>query len=115
MALWRETHHVYRMTEFEAKFAPGQLVVHELFEYRGVVIDVDPYFKGSDSWYEQMAKSKPPKTSPWYHVLVDGAEMQTYVAERNLSADESGHPIEHPDLADHFDGLGEDGYFRQVN
>ena len=33
---------------------------------------------------------------PWYHVLVDGAEHPTYVAERHLESDERGEPIAHP-------------------
>ena len=94
----------------QAKFSVGQLVHHRLFEYRGVVIDVDPYFKGTDDWYNHMARSKPPKDRPWYHVLVDGGGMRTYVAERNLERDTDGKPINHPDVSDHFDGLGIDGY-----
>ena len=31
-------------------------------------------------------------------MLVDGAEFQTYVAERNLKADETAEPIRHPEL-----------------
>ena len=93
-----------------AKFAPGDLVHHKLFEYRGVVIDLDPHFLGSPEWYEAVAKSRPPKDRPWYHVLVDGGDIQTYVAERNLQSDPSGRPISHPDVDSHFSRLGEDGY-----
>ncbi len=89
-----------------AEFAVGQLVLHRLFEYRGVVIDVDPYFKGTDDWYDHMARSKPPKDRPWYHVLVDGGEMRTYVAERNLQPDPKGTAIDHPDISDYFDHFG---------
>ena len=101
------------MNSFEAKFSPGQLVRHTLFEYRGVIIDVDPYFKGTDQWYGTMARSRPPKDRPWYHVLVDGSDMQTYVAERNLDADAKVAPIDHPAVADHFEGLGDTGYVRR--
>lgn len=93
-----------------ANFSIGQLIQHRLFEYRGGIIDVDPYFKGSDNWYDTVARSRPPKETPWYHVLVDGAEMRTYVAERNLEADFSGQPISHADLNDYFTGLSGDGY-----
>ena len=34
---------------------------------------VDGEFAGSDEWYEEVARSRPPKDQPWYHVLVDGA------------------------------------------
>lgn len=98
------------MTSIEVKFHVGQLVHHRLFDYRGVVVDVDPVFQGSDDWYDQVARSRPPKNKPWYRVLVDGAEHETYVAERNLEPDSSRAPIEHPRLGDFFSGLGEAGY-----
>ncbi|MBT8470602.1 MAG: heat shock protein HspQ, partial [Deltaproteobacteria bacterium] len=88
----------------------GQLVHHKLFEYRGVVVDVDPEFSLSDEWYDQVAKSRPPKDVPWYRVLVGGAIHETYVAERNLEPDELGAPIEHPALIDFFDAF-EDGHY----
>lgn len=84
------------MATINAKFYVGQLIVHKLFDYRGVIIDVDPSFQGSEEWYAQMARSKPAKDRPWYHVLVDHAEHQTYVAEQNLQADNCMEPIKHP-------------------
>lgn len=87
----------------QAKFAIGELVHHRLFDYRGVVFDVDPVFQGTEEWYEQVARSRPPKDQPWYHVLVHNAEHTTYVAERNLQADDSGQPITHPHLHTLFD------------
>ena len=93
-----------------AKFSIGQLICHRLFDYRGVVIDVDPHFKGTDNWYDTVARSRPPKELPWYHVLVDGGELRTYVAERNLLPDESGRAIVHPDLGDYFEGFVGTGY-----
>ena len=89
------------MTESTCKFSIGQLVHHRLFDYRGVIADVDPTFQGTEEWYEQMARSRPPKDEPWYHVLVDQAEHTTYVAERNLESDKRQDPINHP-LCDHF-------------
>ena len=71
-----------------AKFAVGDLVYHRLFDYRGVVVDVDPTFESTEEWYEAVAKSRPPKDKPWYHVLVHEAMHSTYVAERNLEPDE---------------------------
>lgn len=93
-----------------AKFRPGQLVHHKLFDYRGVVVDVDPGFQGTEEWYETMARSRPPKDRPWYHVLVDQAEHTTYVAERNLVADYTMAPIQHPLLGTLFDRF-EDGIY----
>lgn len=97
----------------QALFYPGQVVHHRLFDYRGVVTDVDPVFLGSDEWYETMAQSRPPKDKPWYHVLVHGRTHQTYVAEQNLEPDESGEPIRHPGVKEHFREF-EDGRYIPV-
>lgn len=93
------------MMTHEAKFHIGQLVHHRMFDYRGVVVDVDPVFQGSDEWYEQVALSRPPKDEPWYRVLVHQAKHETYVAERNLEPDGSGDPIRHPLVEDFFVAL----------
>jgi len=96
--------------EKSARFHVGQVVVHRLFDYRGVVFNVDPVFDGDDEWYERVARSRPPKDAPWYHVLPHGAEHTTYVAERNLAPDPSPAAIEHPLLDTLFSGFGADGY-----
>lgn len=92
------------------KFSIGQLIHHRKFDYRGVIVDVDPEFSGSEEWYELMARSRPPKDAPWYHVLVDGARHSTYVAERHLEPDETGEQIQHPALGEFFDRF-EDGRY----
>ncbi len=51
------------MKQTAAKFGIGQLVRHKLFNYRGVVVDIDPFFKGTEQWDQGMAKSKPHETS----------------------------------------------------
>ena len=93
-----------------AKFSVGQLIHHKLFDYRGVIIDVDPSFQGTEEWYEQVAKSAPPRDQPWYHVLVHDATHNTYVAERNLEDDYSKEPINHPFVGVIFD-VFEDGVY----
>lgn len=99
------------MTEANSvEFSIGQVVQHRLFNYRGVIIDVDPFFCGTDEWYETVALSRPPKQKPWYHVLVDGASHQTYVAERNLLPDNSGKPVNHPLVTDFFSDFKKGAY-----
>ena len=93
-----------------AKFSIGDLINHRFFAYRGVIFDIDPTFQSSDEWYEAVAKSRPPKDKPWYHVLVHGAIHTTYVAERNLERDASAEPISHPMLA-HFFARFENGRY----
>lgn len=96
-----------------ARFNVGQVVHHRKFDYRGVILDVDPEFQGSDEWYEQVARSKPPKDKPWYHILVDNADHMTYVAERHLEADDSELPIDHPYVEQIFGGFFEGSYKRR--
>lgn len=98
---------------FEAKtarFSVGDLVHHQLFDYRGVVVDVDSEFCGSEQWYDTVARTKPPKDQPWYRVLVDESDQQTYVAQRNLGAEPDPRPIRHP-LVDVYFSDFEDGAY----
>jgi hemimethylated DNA binding protein len=64
------------MSEARARFQVGQPIHHKRFDYRGVIVDVDPVFCGSEEWYQLMATSRPPKDRPWYHVLVHDAAHQ---------------------------------------
>lgn len=101
------------MRTAHAKFAVGQVIHHKLFDYRGVIVDVDPIFQGTEEWYEQVARTRPPKDRPWYHVLVHGARHETYVAERHLEADASGEPIDHPQLPLYFAEFRDGSYVCQ--
>jgi len=71
----------------KAKYCIGQLIQHKLFDYRGIILGVDLEFNSTDEWYEMVAKSRPPKNEPWYHILVHQKGHQTYVAEQNLQLD----------------------------
>ncbi len=96
------------------QFAVGELVLHRLFNYRGVIVDVDPDFQATEEWYRAVAKSRPPKDKPWYHVLVHESFHTTYVAEMNLENDEDLHPIEHP-MVDQFFTRFENGRYFSEN
>jgi len=93
---------IYFIMDTTCIFSVGQLVKHKLFDYRGVIVDVDPEFMLSDEWYEAMAKSRPPKDQPWYRVLVHNAIHETYVAQRNLELDTSGKKVDHPEVKYYF-------------
>jgi len=86
-------------------FFIGQIIHHKKFDYRGVIIDVDAEFEGSEEWYQQVALSRPPKDKPWYHVLVHNSNQLTYVAERHLEEDGSNEAINHPAIDMYFDGF----------
>ncbi|PID50244.1 MAG: DNA-binding protein [Proteobacteria bacterium] len=96
----------------EAEFSIGQVIHHRLFNYRGVIFDVDADFQGTEEWYERNAKTgAPPKDEPWYHVLIDNDGRVAYVAQRNLERDYSEEPVEHP-LLDNFFVDYENGHYR---
>ena len=96
----------------QVKFSVGELVHHRLFDYRGVIVDVDPDFQATDEWYEMVAKSRPPKNKPWYHVLVHNSQHSTYVAEQNLETDLVLEPINHPMLEAFFARFTDGRYLR---
>jgi len=102
------------MESFVAQFMIGQLVDHRLFGYRGVIVDVDATFQQSDEWYDSVARSRPPKDQPWYHVLVHDSDQTTYVAERNLEPSTTDEPIRHPLLSEFFDRFRNGRYERSV-
>jgi heat shock protein HspQ len=103
---------VTRITK--SQFAVGELVHHRLFDYRGVIVDVDPEFQGTEDWYHTVAKSRPPKDKPWYQVLVHESYHTTYVAERNLAPDENTSPIRHP-MVEQFFTRFENGRYLNEN
>lgn len=94
-----------------AKFSVGEVIHHRLFDYRGVIVDVDRNFQGTEEWYQSVARSNPPKDKPWYHVLVDKQHHSTYVAEQNLEQDDSDSPITHPMLQHFFSKFEHGKYF----
>jgi heat shock protein HspQ len=86
-----------------AHFRLGQVVRHRELGYRGVVYDVDPAYSGSEDWYHRNAGQRPPrKDAPWYYVILDEEDAETYVPEQNLEADDTGEPVWHPEIDDLF-------------
>ena len=100
------------MTRVSAKFQIGQIVSHNRFGYRGVIHDIDAVFSLSDAWYDQVARSRPPRDEPWYRVLKHGSGAETYVAERHLDAEADPEPVEHPRLFEIFDAFTNGYYVR---
>ena len=92
----------------QARFAIGDVVRHRIFDFRGVVFDVDPAFANTDEWYEAIPEAiRPSKNQPFYHLLAENAESTyvAYVSQQNLLPDESEEPVDHPAIAAMFDGL----------
>ena len=96
-----------------ARFAIGDVVRHRMFDFRGVVFDVDPIFANSDEWYEAIPEEiRPAKEQPYYHLLAENGDSSyiAYVSQQNLVADGEGGPIDHPQIDAMFDGLDRGRY-----
>jgi heat shock protein HspQ len=96
-----------------ASFGIGEVVRHRLFEFRGVIFDVDPVFANSDEWYDSIpAEVRPRKDQPFYHLLAENAENSyiAYVSQQNLIADEENGPVEHPAISGMFTDFSEGRY-----
>ncbi|MEN8260599.1 MAG: heat shock protein HspQ [Pseudomonadota bacterium] len=97
-------------TMTKAKFTIGQIIHHKLFDYRGVIVDVDFRFSGTDDWYESVARTRPSKNQPWYRVLVDHLGYETYVAEQNMEPSTVVDPIHHELVSSFFDEFKDGSY-----
>ena len=97
-----------------AHFSIGDVVRHRLFEFRGVVFDVDPVFANSEEWYQAIPEEiRPSKDQPFYHLLAENGEQSyiAYVSQQNLEPDDAGGPIDHPAISGIFSAY-EDGRYR---
>nr|WP_295672039.1 heat shock protein HspQ [Sphingomonas sp.] len=82
-----------------ARFGIGEVVRHRMFDFRGVIFDVDPIFANSEEWYDAIPLDlRPRKDQPFYHLLAENMESTyiAYVSQQNLIPDESDEPIDHP-------------------
>ena len=78
----------------EARFAIGDVVRHKLFDFRGVVFDIDPVFANSEEWYEAIPEQmRPRRDQPFYHLLAENG------------------PVAHPNVEELFEGFA-DGRYR---
>lgn len=96
-----------------ARFAIGDVVRHRLYDFRGVVFDIDPVFANSEEWYESIpADMRPHREQPYYHLLAENGESSyvAYVSQQNLLADAEGGPVDHPSLPQLFEDYDGDRY-----
>lgn len=93
------------MLRTQAKYHLGQVLRHRKHPFRGVVFDVDAIFANTDEWYENIPEeSRPSKDQPFYHLLAENDQSYyvAYVSEQNLLPDDTGEPVNHPDLENMF-------------
>jgi heat shock protein HspQ len=89
----------------QAKFTIGQVVKHRLFPFRGLIFDIDPVFANTEEWWLSIPEEvRPKKDQPFYHLYAENDETEyvAYVSEQNLLPDDSGVPLRHPSISDHF-------------
>ena len=97
-----------------ARFAIGEVVRHRMFDFRGVIFDVDPVFSNTDEWWEAIPEGiRPSKDQPFYHLLAENMESSyiAYVSQQNLVSDDSDEPVDHPAISGLFTGFA-DGKYR---
>ncbi len=105
------------MQERQAKYHLGQVVRHRRHAFRGVIFDVDAAFANTEEWYTAIPEEiRPRKDQPFYHLLAenDDSFYVAYVSEQNLILDESGEPVDHPDLTDLFGDFRDGQYPLQI-
>ncbi|MBW8785925.1 MAG: heat shock protein HspQ [Novosphingobium sp.] len=96
-----------------ARFAIGDVVRHKLYDFRGVIFDIDPVFANSEEWYESIPEEvRPEREQPYYHLFAENADSSyiAYVSQQNLVGDSDGGPIDHPHVAQLFEDFAEGRY-----
>jgi len=96
-----------------ARFNVGDVVKHRLFDFRGVIFDIDPVFANSEEWYEAIPEDvRPRKDQPFYHLLAENAESSyvAYVSQQNLITDDSDEPVNHPAIGGLFEHYSDGRY-----
>src|SRR4051812_25437812 len=89
-----------------ARFTIGEVVRHRMFDFRGVIFDIDPVFANSEEWYQAIPEDiRPRKDQPFYHLLAENAESSyiAYVSQQNLLPDDEDEPVDHPAIEGMFE------------
>lgn len=110
-------HHSKSMKSIRsARFGIGQVVRHRVYPFRGVVYDVDPVFSNTEEWWKAIPEDvRPRRDQPFYHLLAenDQGSYVAYVSEQNLVLDDSGDPVNHPEIDSYFLDLEDGQYIRR--
>lgn len=88
------------------RFAIGDVVRHRLFDFRGVIFDVDPVFANSEEWYDSIPEDiRPDRDQPFYHLLAESDDNSyvAYVSQQNLISNSGAGPVDHPEVRDFFE------------
>ncbi len=94
-------------------FTIGDVVRHRLFDFRGVVFDIDPVFANSEEWYEAIpAEVRPSREQPFYHLFAENGDSSytAYVSQQNLLDDSASGPVDHPSVPELFEDFAKGRY-----
>jgi heat shock protein HspQ len=100
-----------------ARFAIGQVVCHRVYEFRGVVFDVDPEFSDSAATGGTiLVEGRSRRDQPFYYLLAENGASPyvAYVSEQTMVLDTSDEPVSHPQVDDLFE-RDETGCYRSRN
>lgn len=100
--------------QIRSRFGIGDVVRHRLFDFRGVIFDIDPVFANSEEWYESIPEElRPNRDQPFYHLLAENEDSSyvAYVSQQNLVSDGDAGPVDHPTLPQLFERFS-DGRYR---
>lgn len=89
-----------------ARFGIGDVVRHRMFDFRGVIFDIDPVFSNSEEWYEAIPEDmRPRRDQPFYHLLAENEDSSyvAYVSQQNLLSDADEGPVDHPNVPELFE------------
>lgn len=96
-----------------ARFFIGQVVKHRVYPFRGVIFDVDPEFDNTEEWWNAIPEEvRPSKDQPFYHLYAENETSYyvAYVSEQNLVPDDTGDPVEHPEIEEMFGDMRDGAY-----
>ena len=96
-----------------ARFGIGDVVKHRMFDFRGVIFDIDPVFANSEEWYQSIPEQiRPHRDQPYYHLLAENDDNSyvAYVSQQNLLPDGEGGPVGHPDVPEMFEEFADNRY-----
>lgn len=96
-----------------SRFGIGDVVRHKMFDFRGVIFDIDPVFANSEEWYQAIPEHiRPHREQPFYHLLAESEDTTytAYVSQQNLLDDAQGGPVEHPGVSELFEEFSNGRY-----
>jgi len=102
-----------RKDRSRVKYRVGQVFVHKVHGYKGLIVGWDEVPKAPEAWFKRMGVSEADQKKPMYSVLVDSRDRdddgsRTYVNEKNIvlckSPDDS-FDFKHKDLGSYVESF----------